>query len=72
MESQPEGVTLAAELGLPTSCFGVERFRVEPVQSEFSRATPDPYRRLAAARRDTGLGVVVTFDPDDRSLRKSS
>ncbi|MGR7027668.1 family 1 glycosylhydrolase [Geodermatophilus sp. URMC 62] len=57
----PEDLDLVAGAGLDAYRFSLEWSRVEPDESEFSRAALDHYRRVLDGCRDRGPAPVVTL-----------
>jgi len=57
----PDDITLVAELGLNAYRFSLEWSRIEPEESEFSRAALEHYRRMLATCHENGLTPILTF-----------
>jgi len=57
----PDDVRLLADLGFGAYRFSVEWSRIEPEDSEWSRASLDHYRRVCDTCRELGVAPVVTL-----------
>jgi beta-glucosidase len=57
----PDDLRLLRDLGFNAYRFSVEWSRIEPEESEFSRAALDHYRRMCGTCLELGLAPIVTF-----------
>jgi beta-glucosidase len=57
----PEDLDYVADMGLGSYRFSIEWSRIEPEEGEWSTASLDHYRRIAAGCHERGVVPVVTF-----------
>jgi beta-glucosidase len=57
----PDDIAMLADLGFNSYRFSVEWSRIEPEDGEFSRASLDHYRRMAACCHESGIDAVISL-----------